>query len=583
VTGPERRVGVLAVVACALRARPRATAAAAGWTALAAGPTLLTGWAVAHSLDDGFLRHRAAVGLAWLALPALSIAPAAAATGRSVRAIGEIVESFRDRLVVDLVEGAIARAVAPAGGGDSGRVLAALSQQVEAARAGLAGTISCLLSVTLSILGVLIGQVALSPAAAALTAAPLLATALLFATGMPRVLRAQRNLVLGAEDLSAIVHSTTAGLRDIRVAGADQWARQECARRIDSQARTARLVAGLSGLRLLVVGLGGRAPAALLLLAAPWLIRHGTAPGALAGALTYDLATVAPLAQSVSDSVSTAVLPLAVNAARLAETGPARVPTVAPGPAAPVPDAVEIRIQGLGFAYGPHAEPVLAGLDLTVPHGARIAVVGASGIGKSTLAALICGVLRPSAGSIRVGGLDPADLVPATLANLRVYLPQQAYVFSGTLRDNLRYLNPDATDRHLDRAVAAVGLTAVRDRVGYDGLLDPACLDPAQRQLVALARAWASPAPLVVLDEATCHLDPGAEARVEDAFAARGGTLVVIAHRISSAMRADTVLILDGANTGVGTHRQLLTGSPMYQDLVGHWSGLPDRCPSFVL
>ena len=118
-------------------------------------------------------------------------------------------------------------------------------------------------------------------------------------------------------------------------------------------------------------------------------------------------------------------------------------------------------------------------------------------------------------------------------------------------------------------------MSALRDRLGgYDAQLEPATLSAGERQLVALARAYVAPAPLVIVDEATCHLDPASEARFERAFAARGGTLVVIAHRISSAQRARRILVLDDdGGAAVGTHAELLGRSKLYRDLVGHWTG----------
>jgi ATP-binding cassette subfamily C protein len=117
-----------------------------------------------------------------------------------------------------------------------------------------------------------------------------------------------------------------------------------------------------------------------------------------------------------------------------------------------------------------------------------------------------------------------------------------------------------------------VGLTALVTRLGgYEAEVDPAALSAGERQLIALARAYLSPARLVLLDEATCHLDPAAEAAAEDAFAARPGTLVVIAHRMSSALRANRVLVLDGDSADIGTHDALLRRSALYRDLVGYW------------
>jgi ATP-binding cassette subfamily C protein len=106
---------------------------------------------------------------------------------------------------------------------------------------------------------------------------------------------------------------------------------------------------------------------------------------------------------------------------------------------------------------------------------------------------------------------------------------------------------------------------------GYDAEVDPSALSAGERQLITLARAYLSPARLVVLDEATCHLDPVAEAQVESAFAGREGTLIVIAHRISSALRAKRILVLDGSDVLLGTHADLLSRSALYRDLVGHW------------
>jgi ATP-binding cassette subfamily C protein len=101
--------------------------------------------------------------------------------------------------------------------------------------------------------------------------------------------------------------------------------------------------------------------------------------------------------------------------------------------------------------------------------------------------------------------------------------------------------------------------------------VDPVVLSAGERQLITLARAYLSPARLIILDEATCHLDPVADARVEQAFAQRPGTLVVMAHRISSALHARKVLVLDGSRALLGTHQELLVCSALYRDLVGHW------------
>ena len=153
----------------------------------------------------------------------------------------------------------------------------------------------------------------------------------------------------------------------------------------------------------------------------------------------------------------------------------------------------------------------------------------------------------------------------------RILIPQQAYVFAGTLEDNLTYFKP-AGKAELDEAAEAIGLTPVVTRLGgYGAAIVPAALSAGERQLIALTRAYLPPARVVILDEATCHLDPAAEERAEAAFARRGGTLIVIAHRISSARRARRVLVLDGVRPQAGDHSSLLASSASYADLAGHW------------
>jgi ATP-binding cassette subfamily C protein len=218
---------------------------------------------------------------------------------------------------------------------------------------------------------------------------------------------------------------------------------------------------------------------------------------------------------------------------------------------------------------------VVRGLDLDLRPGEHLAVVGPSGIGKSTLAGLLTGMLTPQEGRVLLGGVPVRDVPAALRHELVALIPQEAYVFAGSVRDNVGLFASSASDEALSAAVDAVGAGALLRRLGgLDAEIGHGGegISAGEAQLLALARVYASPAEFVILDEATSHLDPVSEARAERAFAARGGVLVVIAHRLSSALRADRVLVMDGRETALGHHADLLARSARYAELMQAWA-----------
>lgn len=563
----------------ACRANPRAAALTVVWTALASVPAFLHGHVVARALDDGFLAGDRRTGLTWLGLLALTALIAAVGAGRAVRSVAGLVEPFRDRLVEFVVDETLRSATAPDGRPDHGAV-ARLSQQIEVVRGTLGMGILGILAFVAGVGAAVAGQTTLSSDVLIFVLPPIVLSLAIFGGSLPVIVRRERALILSGEDVAAGVQTTMDGLRDIQAAGAAEVVRAEVGGHIDENARLGRAVAAVTAWRLLVVGLGARVPVVLILLGTPWLLGRGTSPGAVAGSVTYALASIAPSMTALTTCVSDSIIPLWVTLGRILGSDQPRPAAPAPLPGTegwhPHPALVEVRLRHVRFAYGPRAEPVLRNLSLTVIPGEHLAVVGPSGIGKSTLVNLICGMLRPDAGLVTVAGADLHALDAQTRAEVRVLIPQEAFVFTGTLGENLRYLRPDATPAMIEWACYAVGLDPLRARLGgLDARIDPGALSAGERQLIALTRAYLSPAPLAVLDEATCHLDPAAEMAAEQAFAARGGTLVVVAHRISSALRADRILVLDGTTAQLGTHDELLATSALYRDLVGHWQGVP--------
>ncbi|MDW4905000.1 ABC transporter ATP-binding protein [Streptomyces sp. ADMS] len=552
-----------------LRGRRRVVVRLVLWSVLETAQTFLMGYALARALDEGFLRGRSDVGLGWLGIAALAVAVGAYGTGRVYRAVAELVEPLRDRLV----ERVVARGVREADGG----ALSALTQQVEIARDTFAGVVMVSRSFVFTAGGALIGLASLAPPLLLVVAPPLVVGVGLFAASMRPLAHRQEAFLVADERLADRLGDVCAGLRDVTAGGAEEQVAADVGERVDAELRAARSLARWGVPRVASIAVGGQLPVVLLLLAAPWLLRQGVTPGALVGALAYVTQSLLPALQNLVHGMGTSGSRLAVVLRRLVPPGPAADHGSGPDarPAHPSAKAPALTVSGLTFAYGPTCAPVVDGLTFSLPRGARLAVVGPSGIGKSTLVSLAAGLLGPQHGSVRLCGHPVSG---DTAHAHRVVIPQEAYVFSGTFAENLGCLRPDPVpEAELLAAAEAVGLAPLLARHGGPGArVDPAALSAGERQLIALTRAWLSYACVALLDEATCHLDPEAEERAERAFASRAGTtLVVVAHRIASARRADRVLVMDGLQCAYGTHDELLERSSLYRDLVGSWSAAP--------
>ncbi|XMN06615.1 ATP-binding cassette domain-containing protein [Streptomyces griseobrunneus] len=558
-----------------LRARTGTVLRLAGWSLLEFVQTFLGGYGVARALDHGFIAGRPLTGLLWLAVAAVAVLPAQLATRGVFGHLADLVEPLRDGLVRRAVSRALADALAhPAD--TTARSLSQVTHQSEIARDGWAGLVLTLRSFVFTVAGAVAGLLALEPRLLLIVLPPLILGAALFlATLLPMAAR-QRDYLTADEAYAAHAGRTAADLRDIAAAGAADRTVAESRALADDQVRAARSLARWSGVRVVALAVCGRFPPLLLLLGAPWLLRNGLTPGALVGALTYLTQALAPAVQALMTMLSTVGGRLLVVLDRFTDAPPPpaaddRLPSVPPVRG----NAPVAELRAVTFAYGPAAHPVLDRLSLTVAPGEHLAVVGPSGSGKSTLAAVIAGVERPTAGAVRWHG---RPVRPADATSVRVLLPQHAYVFTGSLRDNLRYLRPAAGDRDLAAMIDALGLDPLLSRLGsLDAPLDPDRLSQGERQLVALGRAYVAAPPLIVLDEATSRLDPAAETRAELAFAALPGALVVVAHRLSSARRADRILVMDGSRTCCGTSAELLRTSALYRDLAGLWE--PDEEP----
>ncbi|MFI6925247.1 ATP-binding cassette domain-containing protein [Nonomuraea spiralis] len=568
-----------------LRRRRRPLVMATAWSLVEAGPAWLSGLLIAQAIDQGFLIGSAGTGLAWLALLGLAMLGKAVATRLMFPHLAAVVEPLRDDLVRAVVTAAVTRAARTAEPPDAAAATR-LTEQVDTLRNLVSALLRSSRALGIALIAALGGLLALSPLVAAMTAGPVLVALAVFARLLPVLMARQRELILADEALTARATPILTGLRDIAACGAGSQAYADVEPTVTAQAAAARALARAALGRRLVVALGAHVPLLGLLIVARPLIQDGRlSAGEVVGAVTYLATGLDPAMRALVGTVGGWGVALAVTARRIAET--VTVPDVPVPPGGHLsPNGHELRAERLSFAYAPQATPVVRDLDLTIREGEHLTLVGPSGIGKSTLSMLLTGLRRPTGGEIRLGGVPLASIAEHEARTMMALVPQEAYVFSGTVRENLAYLVPDDTendteddasddarDERLREAAERVGAGPLLERLGgLDAVIaEPSALSAGEKQLVALARTYASPARLVVLDEATCNLDPVAEARAELAFAARPGTLIVIAHRISSARRARRIVLMDGTAVLTGSHDDLMVSSPLYADMVGCW------------
>lgn len=246
-------------------------------------------------------------------------------------------------------------------------------------------------------------------------------------------------------------------------------------------------------------------------------------------------------------------------------------------------DAVElpdiqghIRLSRVSFGYEP-SETVLRDIDLEIPPGESLSIVGATGAGKSTIAKLVCRFYDPQRGSVSIDGRDVREVSLESLRRQLGVVPQEPFLFNGTIADNVAFADPGAGRDEIWRACQAVGLDSLVGRLP-DGL-DTLChergvsLSSGERQLLALARAFLAQPRVLVLDEATSNLDSHSEKKIEEALdvVLQGRTAIIIAHRLTTAMRADRIAVIDdGRIVEVGSHRELMA-------LGGHYAAMHER------
>jgi ATP-binding cassette subfamily B protein len=457
----------------------------------------------------------------------------------------------------------------------AGRLLTRVINDVESFSAfASTGLVTAVVS-ALTIVGVLAAMLFVNPVLAALVAGTVVPFVLLLKLYNRRIATAYLASREQVGEANAALQENLAGVREAQAFGQQEHQhdvyraliRRHLDYRLDAEkliAATYPVVSFLSGLALaLVLGVGAV------------MLAHGSVTaGELIAFVLWSANFFAPIVQLgtffSSDVKRVEVATTLIEELMAEELGPATPAVSTPS------DAVrgELRLSGLRFRYPGTRDDALDGIDLAIPAGTTVALVGPTGAGKSTIFKLLARFYDPNLGTVLVDGVDLRSLDLGGYRARLGYLPQEPYLFAGTIRDNIAYGRPEATDAEVEAAARAVGahdgICALRN--GYQHVVGErgGALSAGLRQLVCLARAYLVDPAIVLLDEATAKLDLATEAKVLAAIRAvtRGRTTLMIAHRLQTAMVADHIVVIsDGRAVERGTHDELLAAGGRYAEL----------------
>ena len=243
----------------------------------------------------------------------------------------------------------------------------------------------------------------------------------------------------------------------------------------------------------------------------------------------------------------------------------------------------DIYLNGVSFSYI-NGTQVLNEVELAISAGETLAIVGPTGGGKSTIAKLVCRFYDPDQGNIYIDGVDIRDVTIDSLRSQLGVVPQEPFLFAGTVRDNVAFSKPDASDEEIWDALESTGLAPLIASMdeGINSIIHErgSSLSAGERQLVALARAFLSQPRVLVLDEATSNLDLQSESTVEKALDSLldGRTAIIVAHRLATVMRADRIAVVDeGTIIELGSHNELIRANGKYADMYEAWKTAVDR------
>ena len=543
---------------------------------MVAGALLTMGRGLAYLVDEGLGRQdpalldRAVIGTAVIAL---FLAAGSYLRTTLVNQIGEsVLADIRQALFGHLLT------LSPAWyeTARTGDVLARLTTDTAIVQTVMTSTISMAARNVILLVGGLVMVVASSPkmSLVVLVVVPMVVVPLIFLGR--RLRRASRLAQDRLADVAVQAEETVTAIRTVQAFGRQDLMKGRfdaaVASSLDAALARVRLRGWMSGIIIFLVFSG---ISAILWICGQDLLAGRISAGDLSSFVFYAFLVAA--STGFLSELAGELQRAAGAAERIAQAlqATARLPLPASPVSLPRDHRIACEFDAVDFAYpAGTARPAVSGVDLTVERGERVALVGPSGAGKSTLFHLLLRFYDPGAGRVRLCGRDLRDLDPAAIRDFIGLVPQDPALFSTSIRDNIAFGRPDATESEI---VAAARQAEAHDFIleldsGYDTPVGEkgVRLSGGQRQRIAIARAILRDPGLLLLDEATSALDARSEAAVQAALEAlmKDRTSIVIAHRLATVIRADRIFLLDGGKiVATGTHEQLIIESPLYRHL----------------